>query len=313
MKGLFLSLCIFNFLLAGYAQNFSEKMLSIQWDNDMPVGQDQYYTNGFHFSLISPELNGLFIKQILLPKKKETIVFHGLSVSQEIYTPDAYLSRVPLHNDRPYASALYATFFNINSIPSSHFSYKSEIVLGVIGPFALGKDVQVGWHELINAHVPRGWDSQMNTDLILNYNIELQKGLINDENLSVILFNKTQMGTYKINTQLGSKITIGIFNDKFSSLDVSKNSSKNWLANLEFQIQSSIIGYDATMQGGLLNNKNVISFDANYIERLTHSGTFALNIGFNNLLLTTSLTSLSPEFKGGKKHGYGTIKFSIAI
>tara|TARA_B100000809_G_scaffold230532_1_gene245035 strand:- start:2017 stop:2958 length:942 start_codon:yes stop_codon:yes gene_type:complete len=313
MKNILVWLCfalVFSTLLA---QKQKETLIQVQWDNDLYLNLDKYYTNGFHLLLINPELKKIVINKILFPKKKETNVFHGLSVSQEIYTPDKYMSKISLPNDRPYACALYATLFNINLHPSSHYSYTSSFSLGLIGPYALGKNVQLGWHEFIEAHRPRGWNTQIKTDIIINYNIELQKGVINHNNMSLTVFNNLQLGTYKTKIEFGSKITLGIFNDKFSSLIITKNSNKNWLANIEFEARTSFIGYDATMQGGLLTSENIVAFDSNYIKTMVHSGCASLNFGYKTFLITSSITSLTPEFKDGKPHGYGSIKLTVAL
>ncbi len=88
-------------------------------------------------------------------------------LGQNIYTPtDISLETVQL-NDRPYAGWLY--------IGSSHSRQKGkyfealEFDLGVIGPASGAEQVQKGWHSLIDTRPPKGWDTQLKTEVGFNF------------------------------------------------------------------------------------------------------------------------------------------------
>jgi len=78
---------------------------------------------------------------------------------QELYTPDALSRRAPIFNDRPYAAWLFAAATISNS--DSRRSRSLEVRAGVVGPDALGQELQTWWH--LNQHIrlPRGWQYQL--------------------------------------------------------------------------------------------------------------------------------------------------------
>ena len=58
---------------------------------------------------------------------------------------------------------------------------------GYIGPYSPGSYMQTLVHRAFPTNdEPLGWETQINTDIILNYSIEAQKALMNNPNLSLI-------------------------------------------------------------------------------------------------------------------------------
>lgn len=149
-------------------------------DNDLFANQDQGYTNGVRFSLVSPNVEDLrrseclpqaarevnAMLDMLLPKRKQgepgqedTQFNMVLSLAQQIYTPTDYLREDLVVEDRPYAGWLYLGFgYNARRGDQLH---TTELRLGVVGPSALAETTQDFVHHLRG--IPRfaGWDNQL--------------------------------------------------------------------------------------------------------------------------------------------------------
>ena len=83
----------------------------------------------------------------------------GLFLGHNLYTPRSIAVSAPQPLDRPWAAWLYlggvaqrARDDRIDTI---------ELDLGLVGPAALGRDVQSGWHRLIGSPQPQGWQHQI--------------------------------------------------------------------------------------------------------------------------------------------------------
>jgi lipid A 3-O-deacylase len=126
-------------------------------ENDV-YGQwgDRYYTNGLRLAYVSPDM--------LAPEAKDDRPslrwFAG--AAQEIYTPRNRYTTNPPADDHPYSAWLYAT-------GGVAWADKSSLDLftlntGVVGPSALGEQVQNNYHRAIFVKPLNGWDTQMHDE-----------------------------------------------------------------------------------------------------------------------------------------------------
>lgn len=142
---------------------------SFTFENDLFAGTDKGYTNGFLFSWRSGSYNPpnwlAWIgshSRFLLPR--EGALRWGLSFGQNIYTPSDIDRRIPDPSDRPYAGWLYGSFvitaYADRSPRVTEFG-GFEVQVGVVGPSALGEQVQNNTHDFINVDRALGWDYQL--------------------------------------------------------------------------------------------------------------------------------------------------------
>ena len=137
---------------------------TFQGENDSvsttPGGSDKDYTSGLRIGWTSgtdqvPE----FAKQIAAAVWGEGVTRISFDVSQQIYTPtDTHLVH-PDPTDRPVAAYLAGTL----SLAQDTDRTRSVLAMsfGMIGPSALGRVVQNGFHELIRDHLNSGWGAQL--------------------------------------------------------------------------------------------------------------------------------------------------------
>ncbi len=108
------------------------------------------------------------------------------SFGQNLYTPDVITDRVPDPDDRPYAAFLYGSA-GLSNITDNHED-ELELTLGVIGPWALGEEVQESVHDLFGLDDPAGWDNQLENEpgIILSWQRRWPEAYFND--LDIIHF-----------------------------------------------------------------------------------------------------------------------------
>jgi hypothetical protein len=136
---------------------------TISGENDSvsttPGGSDKYYTSGLRLGWISgADQAPAFVSDYATGFWGSGVTRTSFEISQQIFTPSNTERLHPNPIDRPVAAYLAATFGVLHDTPDHR-----DIValsLGVIGPFAFGRQVQNGFHELIHDRINQGWGGQ---------------------------------------------------------------------------------------------------------------------------------------------------------
>jgi hypothetical protein len=145
--------------------------ITLQEENDFKyfsgVDHDRHYTQGLKLEISYPDGDLARAAKFLtrfLPKSlgdcdESARCSSGFVIGQNIYTPQD-ISRVELQEDeRPYAAWLYGGL-TLN-IRTKSLLQTLEIDVGMMGPAALGRQIQTKWHDVINIAYPRGWRNQI--------------------------------------------------------------------------------------------------------------------------------------------------------
>ena len=145
--------------------------LTITYENDQFGGRDRYYTTGWQLAwrATSPLLTDLLARATpfvspWLPAGG--LVRWGFGVGQNIYTPEDTRSRFPPLTDRPYAGWLYGSAA-ISAVTETSLALV-ELQLGIVGPSALGEQVQNNVHRLLRIDRSAGWATQLKDEPGLN-------------------------------------------------------------------------------------------------------------------------------------------------
>jgi hypothetical protein len=149
--------------------------ITIIEENDafaFPNPTDRWYTQGFEARYLSAPIaagNGadlLLPGTFLDPGSFRTRKFE-LLFGQQLFTPANLTLNPPDPTDRPYAGWLYGGFGLLQETDHrtlDHF----ELQVGVVGPAALGEQVQNGFHGVLNGLIPQhtaaGWGSQLSNE-----------------------------------------------------------------------------------------------------------------------------------------------------
>jgi lipid A 3-O-deacylase len=160
-------------------------------ENDMLAHSDQYYTNGIKVGIGVPgsTLAEIFcnsLKVALAPFSRGSERLHfGWFVGQNLYTPKVITIATAQPHDRPWAAWSYLG--GVAQRVSNHGARLDtvEIDLGMVGPPALGDQIQTAWHRLIGASKPVGWDNQIPSEpaFLVSY---VQKRKYGTSNIDVV-------------------------------------------------------------------------------------------------------------------------------
>lgn len=287
--------------------------LSVTFDNDIFSNTDYYYTSGLNIELFHPSLRILPTARLLPAAGKGSVNHFSISLTQTLYTPIDPDKADVQHGDRPFASFLVLGHSRVSNNPVRKLRLTSRINIGVIGPAALGGTVQKTLHDI----EPVGWQNQITNDLLLNYFIKAEKGIRLGSHAELIGMVSAEAGTLKTNLSAGGGVRLsnakGYFESVFLESSLKKNTTR---VNYFFMIgiSGTLVGYDATLQGGWIeSNNNVYVIAPSGVSRgvfHAHAGT-GINIG--RFGFEAEHFFLSPEFSSGKSHMYTRLKTSFKL
>ncbi len=176
--GVFL-FCFAPFLAIPAVAEEDRGTFSILIENDRMVNTDRHYTHGTRLSWLSsaddvPDWARDVAGHVPLFAKKRSLRI-GYGLGQSIFTPEDTSSRALIPTDRPYAGWLYVSFSLVADTGRRLDSF--ELDLGIVGPAALGQDVQNNFHDLIGVGRSNGWGHQLDNEpgLVLYYERKWRK------------------------------------------------------------------------------------------------------------------------------------------
>ena len=158
---------------------------SFQLENDLFAGADRHYTNGLRLSWLSPHgdtvewldlardaLEAVALDENDISRGNKQVRF-GVSLGQDMYTPENRSRTDVVLDDRPYAAWMYGaaalhTITDHGKLDGAKAGMKDlesvELQIGVVGPWALGEEAQDLIHELRLISTFEGWDNQINNE-----------------------------------------------------------------------------------------------------------------------------------------------------
>jgi hypothetical protein len=145
-------------------------------NNNLGSDQDRYYVNGFNLAYLSPStasqddwasrltdrieggLSPLFAGEGQRDRRYE-----WTALGQQMFTPANKSLSTPDPRDRPYAAWLY-TGVNLLQDTDRRRLDDLQATIGVVGPAALGRQVQNGIHKLFGYGSANGWSHQLKNE-----------------------------------------------------------------------------------------------------------------------------------------------------
>lgn len=173
IKAVFITATIFLLSITSLAVNKNSRALGFYVENDSRdlggPGSDNAYSSGFRFSYIiasedTPTWATSLVEapQGLDPAFKTDYSNFGVSLGQQIYTPNDIRDSALIASDRPYAAWLYVGF--MAHFKNENRSHVFELDLGVVGPEAQGEKFQNEYHRIIGKYFADGWHHQIATE-----------------------------------------------------------------------------------------------------------------------------------------------------
>lgn len=286
-------------------QSFT-KEVSFVADNDLFVSyvKDQYYSSG------------LFAKYRWMPEQTADLkIIKTLSLHHKIFTPYKSIVSSIQDHDRPFAALLCLTKSRLKA--SEKGLRQSTFQLGIMGPAALGREIQTALHDIYGFPKPIGWTYQIENSPVLGYAYSRTHKLINKDKKfsdSYVGYG-VQVGTIynHITGQIGGRIGFRELAPMHQSMAFGTHldgSNRRIESFLQWQIQAFVIGYDATMQGGLFDNNSPVTFAPNILRLNASLGYFFTaknwNFGYRVVFSTNERSNLTND----QGHFYGSISIS---
>lgn len=325
LKNVLLRLCLFSllgfFFNDMYAQRIENESIiraihadhyfRFYYENDFVALTDYYYTSGMNIELVKPALKHNPLNKIFfrLPGSK---MKYGLALDHYAFTPLHIIYSDILYGDRPYAGCISVNSFRIATDEKRRQQISTSLVLGLIGPATQWKSVQTFLHKrLIPAPQPKGWDHQIQNDLILNYKVDVEKNLIKSN--SFLLNGNVEAVAGTMNDKLGTGLSLmtGKINDPFQSCVA--NEEKEWELYFFGHSFVNAVGYDASLQGGMINTKSPYTLSGSQLNRFTFQNQIGLMFHHNKFSLELSESFLSKEFKTSLRHIWGGLGLGFEL
>jgi hypothetical protein len=218
--------------------------------------------------------------------------------------------------DRPWASysiiGQYAHSFDWEQ----KIKHKSEINIGLLGPKSGGGFLQNLVHTILpNNSPPQGWDHQIKTDLIIDYQYQITKSLYELQNFESYIKGSVQAGSLRDNVKWGFGAKWGKFTPFYldDQHQVYQESNRKINYSLFGDIETQLIGYDATLQGGVTDRTSIYVIPTRDMQRFVIQGYLGAEISYKKIHLQFIQYWKSKEFRTGKDHKYVSVRLFIGI
>lgn len=178
-------------------------------ENDMLASTDRYYTNGLKLGIGAPfDLLQAPAAELLRQfSPRDPAGAHlGLFLGHNLYTPRNIKLSAAQPGDRPWAAWLYLG--GVAQRARGNRLDTVEIDVGMVGPAALGEEVQSHWHRFVGSPQPRGWDHQIPNEpgFLASY---LQKRRYGDDSFGAVVHGGITAGTVMTLGRVGGLVRWG--------------------------------------------------------------------------------------------------------
>ena len=284
-------------------------------ENDMFGGTDRYYTNGLKLGLgtqldTAARLLGGTACDWLLQRASPIggNLHFGLFLGQNMYTPRAIRIRDPQPFDRPWAAWLYLG--GVAQRMEGDVLDTAELDVGMVGPAALGRQVQTNWHRLIGVQRPLGWDNQQPNEpaFVLTY---LHKHRFGNDTFDIVPHAGLSLGTVTTLARAGGIVRIGHRLSGFgpdgiepggAMLQATRSDDVRPVENFEWYV---FAGADARLVGRNVFLDGTVFHDSPSVDRRTHVHdlTRGFSVRYGGLRFSLTRVRRSEEFTTARGGG----------
>lgn len=283
-------------------QTSSGTTLVLDWENDIFLNSDYYFTNGAALTVINSKLAISFIDRILRSPLSYTNKRYSLEIRQNMYTPEKMYEPGIQYGDRPFAGYLTVTYNS--ETYSNRKRMVTALTVGTVGRFSGAGFTQNFIHSFNNMQQSEGWVYQIKDTPVINIKYQFENNFINTTFLYVGYKVRAQVGTLNTDAYAQTSLKLGVL---ASGYDMPEKSD-GFQAYIYTGFGTKISVYNATLQGGVIgrqpNHYYIREIDRNAVVL---DVTFGFVATYKNMYLKTGFTFISPEFVDAKPHGWGAI------
>jgi lipid A 3-O-deacylase len=118
------------------------------------------------------------------------------------------------------------------------------------------------------------------------------------------------LGTLNTKINTGLNVLVGWFNDRYQTAGGNKRKFELYIFS---QGRINVIGYDASLQGGVFNHRSVHTIAAADLSRLVFQADGGIIMNYKTIYLSYTQSFLTEEFMTGKTHRWGGTSFGIRL
>jgi hypothetical protein len=300
-------------------------MVRIYEDNDFMnihgMGTDESYTNGtrldYFYRRNKPPR---FIDKWMLPRTgKNAINTSHWSLMHIMITPSDIRDAKYRPNDYSYAAALFLAHGLDSYDPKRKFSLQSELIMGVMGPWALGKELQTWFHRVLGYQRPRGWGNQLPNAPLLNYNFTFEKMIWQPgPALEIIGGASAYAGTMLDGGAVHATLRVGHMNPYFGMEPGSGQHEKKFQVYAFLRPTVEYTWYNALLEGGLFSWRNSRfefnkSFKTATLNPWMSRIDYGVTVAFHRFMIAYTQKTQSASLKGTRQHEVGNISLYIPL
>ncbi len=289
-----------------------EVVVGFHFDNDMWDYTDYYYTSGLALEFHHPAIAASPLSAAL-PGLRSSVNHYSLALQQNLYTPLKLDRDTVQAGDRPFAAWLGLEHRKVSLSPELRRRLESGLILGVIGPAAMGSAAQ----DLIHEDEPVGWANQVANDVVINYSLRLEQAVFSRRIFDLAVYGGGQAGTLYDNLKAGIVVQAGKSNGRYNSIFLTSGRDGRIKDRIRYyfslDLENKLVVYDATLQGGMFNKSSVYTLQNGQVNRYVFTGKAGLGIGLGRFSLELEQAFLSPEFEGGRHHFWLRIRSLVYL
>ncbi len=280
------------------------------YENDFFAATDRYYTQGLRLEVVAPGLRRLPVAPLLL-RPKGMLLRHGLVFEDDGYTASDLKRPGIIAGDHPYAGTKQLRAFVTATDPERGRRVVSGLTLGIIGPAAGGKQIQTFLHRVTGNTIPQGWSNQIRNDLILNYDVGVSQRVARvGRVMSLNADAGARLGTLNTSATVGATLMLGWLGSRSgatgdASPALNQPSAPGPALYVYAKPAFSLSGFDATLQGGLLNRSSPYTIPSQDLRRGTYAHHVGVVLRFRGGYVEYFRGYASRSFRTGRDHQTG--------
>ena len=271
------------------------RLFRFDYANDFFVGTDIYYTQGLGATYFDPALKRAPLMPLLVALPGATKSY-GLALRHTGYTPTSLSHDEALRGDRPFAAYFMLSHLLVSRDAEKGLTLTTQLDTGILGQGAGGKWIQNSLHRALRNLRPHGWDNQIRDDVVLDYDARLEKRLAAWSAADLAVTGDLSAGTLYDNAALGASGRLG---------QLEAGRAKR--AYAFGRVEERVVGYDATMQGGVFNRHSPYTLPDAQIMRTVARVDVGFAVDRGGWVFEFTRTFLSREFRAGRSHQWAEL------
>ena len=277
----------------------------LAYDNDFFTATDRYFTQGIALEVVAPGFGRSPLRHVLVAPRASWTRY-GVAYEDDGYTASDLKAPQILTHDHPYAGTKQLRMFDIAIDTVRHQRVTSSLNIGLIGQGAGGAEIQTFIHEHTGNTIPQGWRNQIRNDVIVNYEAAVEREAFRlGRSVLVTGTGMARVGTYNTAATIAATILAGHIEDPFSQ----RTTGRSFYAYMKPQL--NVVGYDATLQGGLFNRTSPYTITASDLARVVYRQQLGVVFRSGHLYAEYYQSLGTREFHSGRAHKTGGLQIGV--